>query len=73
MGYCRKCRDKWTGLSRCYCTGCHMMFSCVSSFDKHRNNFKCLDPLDVGIEMDKNGIWREPLPESVKIRLGYKP
>ncbi len=69
MGSCRKCRTKWTGLRRCHCSGCHKTFNSVGGFDKHRKDFKCLDPLDLKMEMDDKGIWAVPMTEEYKKRL----
>lgn len=61
MGYCQVCKCKWNGLNACHCTGCHKTFKSLSGFDKHRRDFKCLDPLEIGMEMDSRGIWRTPI------------
>ena len=69
MGFCLKCKEKWTGANRCHCTGCHRTFHSVGGFDKHRKNFKCLDPIDLGMEMDEKGIWSTKMSETLKNRL----
>jgi len=69
MGYCVKCREKWTGLSRAHCTGCHRTFNSVGAFDRHRVNFKCLDPVDLGMKMDEKGIWFKPMPKDAILRV----
>jgi hypothetical protein len=71
MSYCPKCKSKWTGLGRAHYCSCHQTFNSVSSFDKHRKNFACLDPLDLKMEMNEHGIWRVPLSDEQKMRLGY--
>ena len=38
------CGDRWTGTSKCHCSGCHRLFSTVTMFDRHRVNAKCADP-----------------------------
>lgn len=71
MSQCPKCRSKWTGLGRAHCSGCHHTFNSVAAFDKHRKNFECLDPLDLKMETNEHGIWRVPMSEKLKARLGY--
>lgn len=61
MGYCVKCKERWTGLNRAHCTGCHRTFNSVSAFDRHRVGFKCLDPMDLGMRVDEKGIWSKPM------------
>lgn len=71
-GYCKKCRCKWTGLRRSHCSGCHQSFNSVGAFDRHRTkDFKCLDPLDIGLELNNEGYWREPMSEELKRKFGY--
>lgn len=74
MGSCR-CGEKWTGLNRCHCggLGCHRTFNSLGAFDKHRKDFKCLDPLEIGMQMSETGIWGTPMSEELKAKLGYGP
>ncbi len=32
---CRTCKRQWNSLSQCHCTGCHLHFSGISTFDAH--------------------------------------
>ena len=72
-GYCRKCGDKWSGLRRAHCTGCHKTFNSLGGFDKHRKDFKCLDPGDLGMVMSDDGIWSSPMSETYKTTLRLMP
>ncbi len=65
MGYCRKCKGRWTGLSRSHCSDCHRTFKSAWGFDKHRVRFKCLDPVDLRMEINERGIWFVPMPKTV--------
>ena len=31
------------------CSGCHIMFTSGSAFDKHRRNMRCLTPAEAGL------------------------
>ncbi|WP_439332433.1 FDXHR family putative zinc-binding protein [Saccharopolyspora antimicrobica] len=53
---CGGCSSRWTGVSRCHCSGCHQTFSGVTAFDKHRNRSKCREPSKLGLVI-VNGIW----------------
>lgn len=66
MGYCGVCKERWKGTSKAHCMGCHRTFKSVSGFDRHRRDFKCLDPADCGMLM-KEGIWARPMPESARL------
>ena len=72
MGYCRKCREKWTGLARVHCISCHRTFNSVSGFDEHRRGFKCTDPLEIGMKMSDLGIWARPMPENAILSYAVK-
>jgi len=43
----------------------------VGAFDKHRQNFQCVDPEKLGMKMDEKGIWSTPMDEKAKTRMGY--
>lgn len=47
---CGGCSSSWIGLAKCHCASCHLLFSSLSSFDRHRRAGKCLDPFSVGME-----------------------
>ena len=66
MGYCQKCGEKWRGLGAAHCSGCHRTFRSVGGFDAHRVQFACVDPEELGMEMNKEGVWRKPMPEEAK-------
>ena len=71
MGYCVKCREKWSGLRRAHCTACHRTFNSTGGFDDHRKNGKCLDPEDLGMEL-RDGIWARPMPESAILAISAR-
>ena len=66
MGFCIKCGERWKGLSVCHCTGCHRTFKGVLGFDRHRKKFTCLDPADIGMEMNEKGFWVKPMNKSAR-------
>jgi hypothetical protein len=41
------CGARWTGTSKCHCSGCHRLFSGVILFDRHRVNAQCVDPTTI--------------------------
>jgi hypothetical protein len=45
---------------RCECGGCGRVFTGLTAFDRHRRNFRCVDPASVGLEQKPNGIWGWP-------------
>lgn len=47
---------------KCYCNGCHQKFGGVRGFERHRKNFKCVDPGSVGLSLNENGFWLLPKP-----------
>lgn len=52
--------------SRNGCRLCGQDFTSLQAFDVHRsepNSNKCLNPLDVGLELDDSGRWRVVLSE----------
>jgi hypothetical protein len=63
MTRCYICNKTWTGLGRCHCTGCHESFNSIGAFDRHRRNFKCINPKDLGMIQDEKQIWASPMPE----------
>lgn len=62
------CGAWWTGLSTCHCAGCHVTFTGISAFDKHRVHGRCVDPVTIGlvpadrewIGWARPGTWRGP-------------
>jgi hypothetical protein len=56
---CQTCGKDWTGFKRCHCATCHLNFTSLSAFDKHRKDFKCLDPARRGL-VERDGYWGAP-------------
>jgi hypothetical protein len=56
---CQTCGKDWTGFKRCHCGACHLNFTSLSAFDKHRKDFKCLDPAKRGL-VERDGYWGAP-------------
>ncbi len=54
---CGNCTSEWTGKTRCHCAACHNTFGGLTSFDKHRRSYKCLNPEDLDLHLNENGIW----------------
>ena len=44
----------------CHCTSCHRTFTAVTSFEKHRRDSACIDPVTVGLELKASGRWGRP-------------
>jgi hypothetical protein len=44
-----RCGKRWSGSLTCHCPTCHLTFSGVTHFDRHRRNGQCLDPADIGL------------------------
>ncbi|MEU4568679.1 hypothetical protein [Micromonospora sp. NPDC023956] len=67
MIFCAGCSARWTGLTLAHCAGCHLTFSAVSTFDRHRagtvNARRCLDPAEVGLSPNAHGVYRTPSTE----------
>ena len=43
------CGARWSGRQKCHCGGCHLTFSGLTAFDKHRVGMRCLAPGEVGL------------------------
>ena len=57
--------DDITGAATCECAVCHLRFTSVGPFDRHRRHGRCLtaDELrELGLEPNKHGLWRRPRP-----------
>lgn len=52
---CSKCPTRWSGTQTCHCSGCHLTFTGLTAFDKHRKNFTCQSPQDVGLVQHRRG------------------
>lgn len=46
---CGRCDNRWAGANTSHCGACHLTFSAVGSFDKHRNAGRCNKAADVGL------------------------
>lgn len=58
---CGGCPSTWTGLSRAHCSACHLTFTGVSAFDRHRGaDGECLLPPNLGMVLREGGIWGAP-------------
>ncbi len=45
MNYtCGGCSNTWGGLAMAHCSVCHDTYSGITSFDRHRNRGKCVNP-----------------------------
>jgi hypothetical protein len=59
------CGQWWTGAERSHCGGCHLTFTSLTSFERHRKGLRCNDPADVGlVPRDKpyGQLWGLPAP-----------
>jgi hypothetical protein len=45
-----RCGARWSGLSTAHCGSCHVTFTSVTAFDRHRRGGRCLDPVEAGLE-----------------------
>lgn len=58
---CSGCPSRWSGLARAHCSGCHLTFTGVSAFDRHRSSEgTCLLPPDLGMVLRDGGLWGAP-------------
>lgn len=65
FGTCR-CGARWWGHAICHCGACHMTFTSVGPFDKHRFRGRCrtADEMQkLGYEPNEREQWRKPRPE----------
>lgn len=52
---CGRCSNRWGGLRTAHCSGCHLTFTSLSAFDKHRDGSHanstrhCVPPKTVGL------------------------
>lgn len=61
------CRRPTPG--QAHCGACHLTFSGVSGFDRHRRGGACLDPAAFGFHPDERGVWRAPAPQDGSFRV----
>jgi hypothetical protein len=57
---CSGCPASWASMRAAHCAGCHLTFSTVANFDRHRRNFVCIGPEDAGLVRDDRGVWKQP-------------
>jgi hypothetical protein len=65
---CGGCDNRWGGVSRAHCSGCHRTFAGVDLFDRHRRDIRgvgtCIDPATlttkagVATMVFRDGLWR---------------
>lgn len=60
IGITCRCGATWSGEDRMHCGACHLTFDDIESFDAHRPDDHCVQPLTLGLEVTKNGIWYRP-------------
>ncbi len=46
-----RCGARWAGNRTAHCSVCHLTFSGVDRFDKHRRNGACVDPVELGMSL----------------------
>jgi hypothetical protein len=54
--------------SQAHCAVCHLTWSGVSGFDRHRRNGRCLAPPEIGYADDGRGVFRAPPTEAGRKR-----
>jgi hypothetical protein len=47
--HCNGCTNRWNGYNTCHCSACHVTFSSIDAFDRHRRGGQCLPPAAVGL------------------------
>ena len=52
--HCNRCPARWGGLLTSHCSGCHLTFTGITAFDKHRDGSHtkgrfCLAPEKAGL------------------------
>lgn len=64
---CGRCPSTWSGLSRAHCSACHLTFTGITAFDRHRSDGGCASPVDLGMVLREGGIWGAPAmtPEQI--------
>lgn len=46
---CGGCDTRWSGARTAHCSGCHLSFTGMTTFDMHRNGGRCLRPWAMGM------------------------
>jgi hypothetical protein len=54
------CGARWSSARQCHCAACHETFSTPSNFDRHRRDFQCINPAQVGLVRSGFGPWKMP-------------
>lgn len=57
---CGGCPTRWTGQATCHCAACHYTFTGLSAFDRHRKEFTCRPPAEVGLVEHERGGSNSP-------------
>lgn len=60
------CKSWWTGAERSHCGGCHLIYSSLTSFERHRKGGRCNDPASVGLvarQKPYGELWGLPGPD----------
>lgn len=65
---CSRCHATWSGANIAHCAGCCETFSTVANFDRHRQDFACVPPASVGLEV-RDGLWRMPPTDASRARI----
>jgi hypothetical protein len=64
------CGAWWTGAERSHCGGCHLTFSSLTSFERHRRGLRCNEPASVGLvarEARFGIVWGQPGPTAEQV------
>lgn len=58
------CQTYWSGLRTIHCITCHETFTAPSALDRHRANYQCRPPADVGlVRVDSVRVERHGITE----------
>jgi hypothetical protein len=63
--HCTRCGAEWFGFDICHCASCHLTFTSIRPFDRHRVQGRCRTEDELrakGLEPNENGQWRRPMP-----------
>lgn len=47
--HCNGCTNRWNGYHTCHCAACHVTFSNIDCFDRHRRAGRCQPPVTAGL------------------------
>jgi hypothetical protein len=62
-----RCGARWSGLRVAHCSVCHVSFSGVNTFDRHRKDGACRTPAEMGmrpLEGRTSEVWGWPTTQS---------